>query len=291
MSLINFFNSLNPFTKKRDILEKIRLIEESLDTTISMYAMSAELGGTELWANPPNLSGTVAGAIKSSGYGKYRVDAKNLDQFLLDHLRLASEKLVFIRDMFDRGSEGDVSKDGITYHRITAMAMVSRIAYVSTFAHRLLTVHSMGRSPAEVKWVADNIKPFATAFASVDVTTERFKEVLATLPDKSFSPDGHATDLSIDGSTKVDPLQFNLIGLSWNPFFYIGVKWAQRNINQMNADKADLKALRFRISLLKDRRNGVEDAALEKELAVYEADAVALAEDIAKTERRYGFHQ
>lgn len=290
MSLINFFNTLNPFTKKRDLLEKIRLIEDSLDSTIEIYSMSVELGEGELLANPPNASGMLAKAIQSSSYGKHRIEPRQLDAFLLGQLESYRGKLAIIRDVFDNSSSGDVSRDGITYHRITALAMAARISFCSEYIHRFMTVHAMGRSPAEVKWVMDQLKTFVSVLITVDITDKAFRDVLAALPDKTFTPEDHETDLAVSGSGVVDPLQFNLIGLSWNPFLYIGVKFAQRNINKMEANKADLKALRFRIAMLKDRRTGVVDAALEKELEVYEADAVALAEDIAKTERRYGIN-
>ncbi len=288
MSLITFLESLNPFTKKRDIVEKIRLVDESLMNTIAMYDMAISDSITLTQGRLPTIAESVAKAIASSSYGKHRVSAKDLDGFVLALLRRCGEKIAIVRDMFTSDASGDVSKDGITYHRLTALHAVSTISFISTYAHRLLTVQTMSRSGYEDKWVLSNVQEFAKSILVIDVSNKQFLDALAAVPDKTVSADSVDTDIAIDGANTVDPLQFNLLGLSWNPFYYVGVKFAQRNIDRMEADKADLKALKFKITLLRDRRNGVEDAALEREIRVYESDAVALAEDIHKTERKYG---
>lgn len=288
MSLITFLNTLNPFTKKRDLVEKIRLINESLDTTIAMYNMAIEGEMALSKGRVPSIATAVAKAISSTGLGKFRVSDDKLDVFILDHLRACKAHVETVRDIFDSSSSGDVSKEGITYHRLTALNMVATISFVTTYAHRLLTVQTMSRSNYEDKWVMENIQSFARGILITSVHERQFLEALSSVPDRTVTEESFETDIAVDGESKVDPLQFGLLGLSYNPFYFVGVKWAQHNISKMQANQADLKALKFQVAMLKDRRSGVEDPALERQIQVYEADAVALAESIQKTERKYG---
>lgn len=288
MSLITFLNTLNPFTKKRDLVEKIRLINESLDTTITMYDMAIKSEMALAKGRVPSIATAVAKAISSTGLGKFRVSDDQLDLFILGHLRACKGHIETVREIFDSSSSGDVSKEGITYHRLTALNMVATISFVATYAHRLLTVQTMSRSNYEDKWVMENIQSFARGILITAVRERQFLDALSSVPDRTVTEESFETDIAVDGESKVDPLQFGLLGLSFNPFYFVGVKWAQHNISKMQANQADLKALKFQVAMLKDRRSGVEDPALERQIKVYEADAVALAESIQKTERKYG---
>lgn len=282
MSLAKFFDSLNPFSKKRDLDEKINLIQESLNIT---SAMLDELINDDVWLDKlPKLTDTLNKDIKDGSSGRFTPD-KDIRGTLKRVMVELGETLNIVNEIF-KNETGDVSKDGITYYRLTALNTIATISFMSTFVHRFLTVQTLDRAQAEVDWVAKHTRKFGLGLYVLTGGGKKIKTVLSNLPDRIYSKEGELLDGSVSNDT--DPMQFNLLGLDWNPFYFIGVKWAQHNVNKIAALRADQKAMQFKVSMLKDRRNGVEDAALERQIRVYEEEAVDAAANIAKLERRYG---
>lgn len=284
MSLAKFFDTLNPFSKKRDVSEKIRLINESIDITTAMLV--DVIDGEVTLKNLPKLEDALKHQIKS-GTSNRVIPKDNLAITLQEILRNCKDILVTMESIFNNES-GDVSVDGITYHRITMLNVIATVSFMATFIHRYVTVQSLARVQAEVDWVNQNLRKFALAAYVLHGGAKNIQKVLSELPDRIYTPEGDLVAGVATDQREIDPLQFNLIGLEWNPFYAIGVKWAQHNMNRIAAYKADQKALTFKISMLKDRRSGVEDAALERQIRVYEEAASDAATSIAKLERRYG---
>lgn len=299
MRIVNFLANLSGAFRKDDLVERLDLCKQGLDEeTLPAYENAALNAYFEGRGFKSQAARDFETAFQRSVKTRFR---GGLFEVSLSILKNLSVSLGHLEAFADKSFSGSIVIEGISYPKAVVLQYMSSADFVVDYARRnllyLLAAEANEVSkefPAgkvrpvpELDWLKANREPFFQLMELFSKEPRELDQALKSIPDVNVDATRTAEIEQTIGVTKLDPLKFNLVDplVRWNPFFMVGMAWSNYKLVRLDRAKADKRALEFRLEQLRLQRAGRSDAQLEKSISVYEDEANALAEKIAKLTR------
>jgi len=294
MQVLQFIRSLAQSFQRNDITENLRLLREDLvNQTLPLYETAlSDLGGKSLRSK---VGQDFVKKFNQAVDTPFRGDWLAVS---VATMKVLQNNLDTLENLVEKNFARDVVISGMTYQKAQILQYISYAEFFSQYARQVLlyitaaeanvvakTLQPGKERPApEIQWLESNQDSFFKIFRIVVIKSTDLTKLLESIPEITITEDNTGTLAQVQGVAKLDPLQFGLISLNWNPFYKIGVKWANYRIDKNNRAKAEKRAIEFRLEQLRKQASGQNDPQLELVITNYEDQVNKLAAKIAKFE-------
>ena len=296
MKILNFIAGLLPSFSKSRVIEDIRITRNEIkETTEPAYESAASL-----FTGWQFKSEQMKEMIEVFNRMVKRHGSDNMIVTISKGFKEIIENLNTVEKFIDKAYGEEISSNGITYYKAQILQLAETIGFVSKYARKFLvyvyvcetnalnteqTGFDSALTPAEIKWIEEGFISFCTAFGITSNTSQTVKHVLEDIPDVIVTQDNVDTLAATIGSIKIDPLEMNLIPISLNPIYRIGMIVAEWQASRYKASKEEMKLLELRKLNLEKLSAGKPDAHLQKEIEYMETRIQSLNFKIAKMEK------
>lgn len=280
MNIIKFVKSLVPRLEQNNIIEDINITIKELETNlIPSYRQAAE----HFKLNP--LKSVQAKKLSSDFYSK--IDSKKIPKQsnfigeILKRLENLHDNAVYVRDQVEIRLEADTINEGITADKAVLIRAADAMSFITNYGMDLLsavythearvTNESMDEdiyiSPATQKFVDNNIHRFAAILHTYGIKNNDFKKHIQNIPSVIISTKNQG---AIEGSYRerdLDPFTSPyIVGFTYNPIYHIRLVIAEWQSSRYKANKDKKKLLELKLLHLKLKKDGKNDAKLEREI-------------------------
>ncbi len=292
MKILQFVREMVPSFRRDDVAEKLRMLREQLeDQTIPVFEQLVGDG----FAGKSKAAQDFERAFKKTVNTRFRGE---WTEVTLEVLKNISANAPFFESLVEKNYSRDIVASGVTFRKAEILRLIALADFVTTYARQNLLYllaaegnlesHSLPngkeRPLPELKWLESNQNAFLRALNIMALKREELAEALDKVPEILINDESVITAEQTYGAVALDPFANNLLALNWNPFYWIGVRMANREKLRMDRAKNEKRALEFRIEQLRLRKQGQADAKLEKTIEFYEDEVNLLAAKIAKYE-------
>lgn len=294
MQVLQFIRSLAQSFQRNDITENLRLLREDLvNQTLPLYETAlADLGGKQLRSK---VGQDFIKKFNQSVDTPFRGDWLAVT---VATMKVLQNNLDTLENLVEKNFARDVVIAGMTYQKAQILQYISYAEFFSQYARQVLlyitaaeaNVQAKTLQPGkerpvpEIEWLQNNQDSFFRIFRIVVIKSTDLTKLLESIPEITITEESGPLVAQTQGPSKIDPLQFGLISLNWNPFYKVGVKWANYKIDKNNRAKAEKRAIEFRLEQLRKQASGQPDPQLELVISNYEEQVNKLAAKIAKFE-------
>jgi hypothetical protein len=278
MKIQNYIRSIKGIFTKDELRDNIRNIGKELDTT-TVPAYHSALTMFRTWSFK---SAEMKAKIQTYGHTANNKGG-NIIVAISDTLDIASDNLRIIEKFFESTYNEDVAAGGMTFVKVQVQQFIDAVGFVSRYGRKFLQyavvcetaqyqkseeaagVSAYG-SPVEIKWIDDNWNTFLLALNCVGTPTNQITKLLSEIPDIVVTDDNVDVLASDVGEKKLDPFRTGLIPVNLNPFYLIGMMFAEWQANSYKVALEELKLLQLRKLNLEKLKAGKEDLALQKQI-------------------------
>lgn len=295
MKTVDFVQSLTPS------MERVRLTSLVSDTRnelkeslIPLYENAAgAFGGKPLQSAP----GKAFEAFLTTELGPRF--ATNPFQAIHKVLEGLPAKLDMLEELVNKTFSKDVMRDSISYRGASILQTINAFAFLAEYAGTLLdrivaaeVLQQQGESdkvdtrmvPAVKKYLAENLNYFGSAMKFAMQPVDEIKDAILGIPEVLVQSDNHSTVEQTVGVSKLDPMKFNLFGLSTNPFYFLGKWYAERQVARYNATKEQAKTTELRLMELRQAHGGQTNPKLQQQIKYNEERLEGLLRQVRKME-------
>lgn len=296
MKIENYFKSLRTIFSKSDVIDDCQATRDELtNTSIPAYVSANTLmkGWKFKSEKMRDRIPVFNKLVKNGGPG-------NIITVIMNGLPTALENLNIAEDLVKRTYNTNVGAAGMTYLKAQVLQYTEAVAFVSRYSRRFLNyIYSCELAedggdgmrlqdamvPAELKYIEDFFLSFCTAFNTVCDTPANLRKHLDNIPDITINKDNLTTVGATVGDTKLDPFGFNLIPISMNPIYHVGMYIAEYQAARYKAAKEELQLLQLKRLQLEKQLAGKEDASLQRQIVYMTGRIQGLNAEIAKAEK------
>lgn len=294
MRVLEFLRSMLPMFKRSEVIDLLRHLKDDLvNQTLSVFITAQEdrLGSESPKSKALKLYvDQQATAVHSRG--------RNWLEVQIELLRKLQTNLDVVEGLIESQIGQDVIVAGLTYRKAQFLQFAAIAQFTVDYARQNLlyllaceanvkarTLEDGKERPVpEIRWLLDNRDTYFKALTLLAVEGDVLQRVLSEVPDITITELSAQTAPEVFGAAKLDPLRMGIIPIGMNPFHFIGVRWANRQVAKYQRAKEECRSLEFRLEQLRNQRVGTEDPKLEKTIAYYEGEVDKLAAQIAKFE-------
>lgn len=292
MKIIEFIRQLAPVFRREDLIEKMRMLRIDLeDQTIPAFQGLVEAGIKNKSKVVVEFEKAFAKTVRTHYKGDWA-------EVTLQILQNISANLSIYESMIDKNYAKDIIASGITFKKAELLRLFAIADFVVTYSRQnllyLLAAEAnveartlqMGkeRPMPELNWLAANQLGYLKSMQIMAMRSADQVNAMNEIPDIIVNEDSLTTADATIGSLKLDPFAASMIPISWNPFYHMGVRLANRENMRIDRAKNEKRALEFRLEQLRMQGRGEQDARLEKTIEFYENEVNLLAAKIAKYE-------
>lgn len=292
MKILEFLRQMVPSFKREDVTEKLRQLREALeDQTIPPHEQLVAEPVKARSKPMQDYDKAFAKAVDTPFRG-------NWAEVTLAVLRNILANVGFFEALVDKNYSRDIIAAGITFKKGEILRLIAIADFTATYARQqmLYLLAAEGNVDAktlqvgkerplpELKWLEANRAGFFRCLNLMALKSADLSKALDDIPDMIVNEDTAVNAEQTVGAVKLDPFATGLIPITWNPFYYIGVRMANREKARMDRAKNEKRAMEFRIEQLRLQARGESDAKLEKTIEFYEDEVNILAAKIAKFE-------
>lgn len=295
MKAIQFLSSLVPSFKREDVSSAVDALNLSLsEETLPVY----ETAFNDLGSKGFNSRVGQEFEKEFARYvdTKFRGNSIEVTYFCLKSLQMGHMET--LKSMVDKTFSRDIVVAGMTYKKTTVLQLIAQFDFAVTYARQnllyLLAAEAnvkakslpagKERPAPEIKWLEDNRLGYFRMLGIMSLKRSEITQALDDIPDVVLTPENADITEQTLGLNKTDPLRLNLVPLGINPFYAIGIRYANWQVERNNRAKNEKRALEMRLEQLRLQRDGREDPVLEKRIAFYEDEINKLAAKIARFE-------
>lgn len=190
--------------------------------------------------------------------------------------------------------EATIASDVVPLRKANAMIVLSAIGEIAQ--HTISTIvyvmtdacATVLSNPSDLAKIMDrnviNTPVFVKLLATFQANGKDVVKIMETIPNVDLVSGDIRTLGSVHGHAKVDPLRMGFVPLSWNPFHYLGLKWAAYKVVKYKSMQEDIKLFEYQVMVLKEQRDGTNNPKLEKVLEIYEDKVQVLYSKVKKME-------
>jgi hypothetical protein len=227
---------------------------------------------------------------------------------VLDGLYRAVAMLEFISSKSDSVYNDHESNTGLTFKKATYLQLVSAATFANDFSRKFLNVVYIletsqadqnasvqdNITPAEMAYVQANFSNFCRVIAVLKNDVTEIEAQVEELPDAMVADNSVKAFSSTLGESKIDPLGFRHlvlpihVSVKWNPFYLIGMMYADFQNACYKAAKEELQLLQLRKVNLERILEKKPDARIQREVEVLASRVSGLNYKLQQTEKTYG---
>lgn len=285
MELLSLRAALAPMLQKSDVVAQLvdaraslrPLFEQSLPNVIDILNNKA----VEL----PNLK--LLTKFFYMGYGTPSITGKK-QQPLLSDVQHNWDNIKANLEFFQTASEDELETkliaEGLSTRDLVLIRASDHAFFISNYLGKLLDhililaaaqllsdeSGSEGFHPLlkiEQKWLETNALNFGTAIKAYGQKSDLFAKAFKAMPEL-FAEAGETLLRTMD-QNEIDPLSaFGEVGFSWSPFYHLGMRWDDYQVNQIKKYEEQQRVLELRILVLQNKLANQEDAKTENALLI-----------------------
>lgn len=299
MKIMDFISSLLPSFGKNRVLEDIRITRNELNE-ITHPAYKTAVNVFKGWKFK---SEKVLAYFKV--FDTFVKHPSNENYVMVVECSIADivHNLTHVEDIINKTFNEDVGAGGLTYQKANLLQFVEACAFVSKYARKFLnfiyiceteqyeeakTSLSVSLSVAELKWLDEQLIPFANAFAIITKKQTDIEKLIDLVPDIEITNDNAKTLESTIGITKLDPFNFGLVAGFMHPVYHFRMMIAEWQADRYKEAKEEMRLLSLRKLNLEKLADGKPDANTQKEIQYLETRVQDLTYKIAQMEEKYG---
>jgi hypothetical protein len=292
MNILEFVQQMVPSFKRDDLAEKLRMLRIFLeDQTIPAYQGFIETGIKAKSKNLVEFEKEFNKTVHLQVRGQWA-------EVVLATLQNISSNLSLFETLVDKNYAKDIIASGITFKKAEILRIFAIADFFVTYSRQNLlyllaseanvearTLQAGKERPLpELSWLDANKAGYFRSFAVVAMKAADLQRMINDIPEIVITDESVSTTSSTVGSLKLDPLASSMIPITWNPFYYIGVRMANREAARIDRAKNEKRAIEFRLEQLRMQARGENNARLEKTIEFYEQEVNILAAKISKFE-------
>lgn len=297
MSIKDFFNSLLPSFERNRITEDVAALRKELHESVVPAYQRAE----KVMASHP-LRNAQAIAFQND-FNKALPDMARFG-LVSGSRRIFAEldvQLRVIDELVESTFAKDVTKETMTFQKVTILRYLELARFATTYSTRLLLwlteVESNAAlnkeaastlTPAELTWLTDNKRTYLFEVLPVlDQTAQELKQTLKGIPEITVVPERMDLMRQTIGAHKLDPLQLGFIGTRYSPIYHLRMYYSEWQVKRYKAMLEEKRALEFRLLALQEAYDGKENAKLEQAIQYSQGRLQRLNYELARLEERY----
>lgn len=293
--ILDFLRTLTPSFTKDEVKEKLRLVAQALQKTITVYLSAADA----FKDGYKSQAGKAFDAdFKRSVKTNLRGNPIEVIQQILQNISSLGDLL---SGLVEKNYNKDVTVEGLTYKRAEILRTLGFMDFTTTYARQLL--HYLLASQAnvqaktlpagqerprpEIDFLTQNQLAFFTLLITFALPANEILKKIDGIPDIGVGENDETTIHPTVGIMRLDPMKNNFIPHVTPMFMNIGIWWAQRQVARYERLVEDVRVIEYRLEQLRLQAAGKEDAQLERAISKYEEYLNDLAEKIAKAEKKW----
>lgn len=292
MNIIDFVRQMVPSFKRDDVAEKLRMLREALEEqTLPPFQLAADSALKGKSKAMQDYEREFSRAVDTPFRGTWLLVTQ---QVLLN----ISSLLPTLENAVEKNYAKDIVGSGLTFKKAEILRLIALADFTVTYARQHLLYMLAAEANVEAKtlqqgkerptpelaWLTDNKAGYFKALSVLSMKGQDIFNHLEAIPEVIINDESVTTTEQTIGKVRLDPLAAGLIPITWNPFYFIGVRAANRENARINRAKQEKRALEFRLEQLRQQARGENDAKLEKTIEFYENEVNVLAAKIAKYE-------
>ena len=304
MNILSYLKNLVHHFGKNQVQKSCEITIDSLKAhTIPAYVSAAELFNAAKLKNKETLS-YVDDYRRLVGL---KGNASIIES-ILDGLNKAVEVLEFVSSKSDTLYTEHESNVGLTFQKATYLQLASALTFANDFSRKFLNVvyiletenADKGSSlqdhitPAELQYVQSNFINFCTIMAVLKKDIPTIEKSVDGLPDAIVTDSSEKAFATTLGEAKMDPLGFRnfvmpvIVSVKWNPFYLIGMMYADFQNASYKAAKEELQLLQLRKINLEKINEKKPDARIQQEIQYLGTRVSGLNYEVLQLEKKYG---
>lgn len=292
MNILSFVQQMAPCFKRDDLAEKLRMLRIDLeDHTIPAFQNFIDSGIKIKSRNLTEFEKEFDKNVKLQFRGTWA-------EVTIHILQNISGNLAMFETMVEKNYARDIIATGITFKKAEILRLFAIADFIVTYSRQnlLYLVASEANVEArtlqvgkerplpELSWLGANRLGYFRALPTMALKAADLQAKINEIPDIVINDESVMTTATTVGSLKLDPLASSMIPITWNPFYYIGVRMVNREATRIERAKNEKRAIEFRLEQLRMQARGENNAKLEKTIEFYEQEVNLLAAKIAKFE-------
>jgi hypothetical protein len=292
MKIIDFVRQIAPSFRRDDVAEKLRLLRECLEEqTLPPYRALLE----EPIAGKSKAVQDYEKEFARYVHTQHRGNWIEVTNKVLTNI---SANMSVFESLVEKNYAKDIIASGVTFKKAEILRVIAFADFVVTYSRQHLLYMLAAEANVEAKtlqngkerplpeltWLNVNKVGYFKAMGVMAMSGKELVDAISDIPEVIINEDSATSVEQTIGKVKVDPFAANLIPVTWNPFYYIGVRMANRELARINRAKQEKRALEFRLEQLRQQKRGEHDAKLEKTIEFYEDEVNLLMAKIAKYE-------
>lgn len=275
MKFVNYINSLLPSFSRDQLMEDLDTVADELRSHVI----------------PPYTT-----AVKEFGSDKfYSADAQAADELfnkrldfnykgnhlkgILQSLENADNLIKLLQTMVDTEFAIDITQGGLNTLRVNIMQLVEILGFTTRYARRHLnyilvceSCHYSGKvvsdsfSSGELGWLRAGRDAFINGINIISLDAKEIETKFKDIPNILVNAESIEASQNLLGKDKTDPFQMRFIPLILNPIYHVRIRVAEYQAEKYREAKEERGILELRIMLLKEQREGRDNAKIEKQI-------------------------
>lgn len=297
MSIKDFFSSLLPSFERDRISEDVAELRKELhDHVLPAYLRASKLTNGKGFKSDEVAAFDTQFNTALREYGRYG--------FIEGTYRLFSPleaQLKTIDEMIDSMFAKDVTKETMTYQKVSVLRYLEVMRFVLRYSARSLlwateleTRAILGQevksdlTPAEQAWLKDNARGYLDALPILNQSASELKQTLRSIPEVIVVPERMDVVRQTVGAHKLDPLQLGFLSTSrYNLVYHLRMYYAEWQVKRYKAMVEEKRTLEFRLLALQEAYEGKQDAKLGQAIEYSQGRLQRLNYELARLEERY----
>lgn len=296
-SIFNYIANLLPSFKRDAVQEKLRLVVDTIvETTRPCFEKSKEFIDERQVKSQTVKKFLEFFARQVGRFGK----PENSYQTCVTQVLTNIEQLAdLLESALTKRIGADIAAEGVTFQTAALLRLIELADFTVNYSRQhmlfLITCETNAalgkqpgreRPPQELKYLEENLLNYLRCLnLFLTKPTDLIKQ-LDSIPELTVSSMEETTAVNALQGAKVDPMQLNAIPLVSGLFFWVGIRVNNWQVARYNRAKEERRALEMRLELLRQRREGGNDASLEAIIGNYESQIQVLAAEISRMEAK-----
>lgn len=203
---------------------------------------------------------------------------------ILKALENTEQQLKLLQVMVDENFAVDITQVGLSTLRVNILQLVEIMGFTVRYARRhlnyILVCESASYtdkdpkdsfSAGELAWLAKGRDAFINGLNVLSLPEKELEVKFKAIPEVLITPDSVETSQSILGKDKTDPFQMRFIPLILNPIYHVRMRVADYQAGRYKEAQEERGVIELRLLLLKEQRDGRNNAKIERQIEYNEA--------------------
>lgn len=275
MKFSKYLSSLLPSFSRDQLMEDLDTIGDELRVhVIPPYQVAVkEFGKNPFYSNDAQKADEVFNKRLNEKYKGNHLTG------VLNALENSDSIIKLLQTMIDEEFAIDVTSAGLSTLRVNIMQLVEILGFTVRYARRHLnyilvceSCHHSGKqvtdsfSTGELDWLREGRDAFINGINVLSMPKRDVEVKFKEIPNVLVTDESIETTQQLLGKDKTDPFQMRFIPLVLNPIYHVRIRVAEYQAAKYREAKEERNILELRIMLLKEQREGRENAKIEKQI-------------------------